>query len=96
MTEYEPNSMIKEVSWKEFRQAGLLWFINSILHTFGYAIAYDFDNREKSGFEHEPDRVYPARVKFRGFTEDLTSKGYILISEYIKENIGQLLEEAKS
>lgn len=30
--------MIERKSWEEFRNAGLLWWINMILHTFGWAI----------------------------------------------------------
>ncbi|WP_207733339.1 hypothetical protein [[Clostridium] symbiosum] len=33
--------MIERKSWEEFRNAGLLWWINMILHTFGWAITVD-------------------------------------------------------
>ena len=35
--------MINKKSWKEFRECGMLWWINMILHTMGWAITYEFD-----------------------------------------------------
>ena len=49
--------MIERKSWEEFRNAGLLWWINMILHTFGWAITVDL----KDGKIID---CYPARVKF--------------------------------
>lgn len=83
--------MIEEQSWEQFRLTGLLWFINTILHMFGWAIAIELDLVDKTHIL----RAYPARVKFRGFSEDINSEGYIKVSEYLKENIGTLLEEVK-
>lgn len=81
--------MIDKKTWKEFRQCGLLWFINMILHTFGWALVVDIDDNG------EITNCYPARVKFRGFDIDTNTKGYIAVSEYLKNNINDLTEEAK-
>ena len=36
---------MEEKTWKEFRESGLLWFVNTILHLFGWAIVvYKNDN----------------------------------------------------
>ena len=75
-------------SWEEFRDNGMLWFINSILHLFGYAIVYEFENGEIKN-------VFPARVKFRGFSEKNNTKGYQKISKYLQENINKLVEETE-
>lgn len=75
-------------SWEEFRDNGMLWFINSILHLFGYAIVYEFENGEVKN-------VFPARVKFRGFSEENNTKGYQKISKYLQENINKLVKEAE-
>jgi len=80
--------MVERKTWKEFRESGLLWWINMILHTFGWAIVFDFK-------ADEIKNAYPARVKFRGFDEKLNTDGYIRISEYIKKNAEQLLNESK-
>ena len=53
--------MVTEKSWEEFRDSGLLWFINTILHAFGWAIVVEMDKGEII-------RCYPARVKFRVFS----------------------------
>lgn len=82
------DKMIEKKSWEEFKNCGLLWFINTILHTFGWAICIELD-------EDQSVSVYPARVKFRGFSEDSQTNGYIKLSEYMKENANILLEEAK-
>lgn len=80
----------KKKKWNDFKDSGLLWFINSILHVFGWAIKYEIDLDTK-----EILSVYPDRVKFRGFSEESNTKGYINLSKYMKENAEQLLKEAK-
>ena len=36
--------MVDEKSWKEFRESGLLWFVNTILHTFGWALVAELED----------------------------------------------------
>ena len=78
--------MVEEKSWCEFRRSGLLWFINQTLHLFGWAIVLELENDEIT-------RAYPARVKFRGFSEDNNTEGYIKVTEYLKRNIDELRDE---
>ncbi|PAV30305.1 hypothetical protein CIL05_07495 [Virgibacillus profundi] len=80
--------MVNEKTWKDFRDSGLLWFINQTLHLFGWALVAEIE-------EDEIKRVYPARVKFRGFDEDTNSNGYVKLSEYLKNNIDDLHKESK-
>ena len=54
--------MVTKKTWQEFRDTGLFWWINSILHTFGWAICIELENGIITN-------SYPARVKFRGFDE---------------------------
>ena len=68
----------------------MLWWTNMILHTFGWAIFVDVNDNG------EITNAYPARVKFRGFSEKSNTEGYIKVSRYIKENIADLLEESKN
>lgn len=82
--------MITKKTWKEFRESGFLWWINMILHTFGWAIVVDIDDNG------EITDAYPARVKFRGFGEKNNTEGYIKVSQYMKENVSDLLEEAEN
>lgn len=82
--------MVTKKTWKEFRDSGFLWWINMILHTFGWAIVVDIDDNG------EITDAYPARVKFRGFGEKNNTEGYIKVSQYMKENVSDLLEEAEN
>ena len=81
--------MISKKSWEEFRNSGLLWWINMLLHTFGWAIVVKME-------EDKVVDVYPARVKYRGFEEKNNTEGYIKVSKYIKENADELLEESEN
>jgi hypothetical protein len=80
--------VVTEKSWKEFRDSGLLWWINTLLHTFGWAIVFEFDE------EGQIKRVFPARVKFRGFSEECNSEGYQKISAFMKENAKDVYNES--
>lgn len=83
------KNMLNMRSWKEFADCGLLWFINSILHLFGWAIFMKYD----AGTD-EVLSVFPARVKFRGFPEESNTRGYRQVSNYLKNNIDKLCKEA--
>lgn len=81
--------MIERKTWKEFQDAKLLWWINRILHTFGWAIVFQVeDNGEISD-------VYPARVKFRGFDEKNEEEGFIGITKHLYCNVSELLKETE-
>lgn len=82
------RKMVTRKSWNEFKNNGLLWLINSILHVFGWAIVIVIND---SG---EITDAYPARVRFRGFTEEINTAHYINISKYLKENADELYKEA--
>ncbi|MFA5317463.1 MAG: hypothetical protein WC369_08585 [Dehalococcoidales bacterium] len=86
--------MVEKKTWKEFRVSGLLWWINMILHTFGWAIVVDFEDYNKETDDGIIREVYPARVKFRGFAEKNNTEGYIKVSGYLKENSEQLEKES--
>jgi len=81
------NNMIEQRGWREFKDSKLLWWVNRSLHLFGWAIVY-----------HESDEegitVYPARVKFRGFPEDVESEGFAKLTEYLEEEASILRYEA--
>lgn len=82
------KQMVKKKTWEEFRQTGLLWFVNTILHTFGWAIVLSIE-------KGKPAEAFPARVKYRGFDQESNTKGYIKVSEYMNEEAERLLQEAK-
>ena len=81
--------MVNKKTWQEFKDAGMLWFANTILHAFGWSIVCEMENGEVIN-------AYPARVAFRGFAEHINSDGYIKLSRYMRDNANTLLEESKS
>jgi hypothetical protein len=83
--------MLTKKDWNEFRNSGLLWFTNRILHLFGWAIVVDYEDIEKGIIKE----VYPARCKFRGFETKNESEGFVKVTEYLKNNIDELLKETK-
>lgn len=73
--------------WEQFRSNGLLWFVNTILHLFGYAIILDY-NKETG----ELLNIYPEKVTCRGFSEQSNLNGYKKVTEYLEGNIDFLKE----
>ena len=60
--------MVNKISWQEFRDSGMLWWINMILYTFGLTIVFDMEDGEIK-------EVYPVRVKYRGLEKRIIRKG---------------------
>jgi hypothetical protein len=81
--------MVTKKEWSEFRSTGLLLIINQILHIFGWAIVFEMENNEIKN-------VYPARVKFRGFSNDHTDVAYKQLSRFMEDNATDLNNEAQS
>ena len=86
--------MIFEKNWEEFRATGLLLFVNMFLQIFGWTIVVSYDKDKETG-ELKDYRVYPARTKFRGFSNESQEKAYIKLSEWMNANSETLLKEAK-
>ncbi len=76
-------------TWDEFREAGMLWWINRILHTFGWSIVVSIDEYGKT------ISAFPARTKYRGFAREDEEEGYIKVSSYINSASEELVEETK-
>lgn len=81
--------MITKKSWDEFRSTGLLLIINQLLHVFGWAIVFDFNEDGKL------KEVYPARCKFRGFDNESVFKSYRNVTNYLRQNLDDLIGETK-
>lgn len=88
MNDVLENVMVTKKTWKEFQTSKLLWWINRILHTFGWAIVLE---QQEDGSITD---AYPARVKFRGFHEEAEEEGFVGLTAHIKETIDELVEEA--
>lgn len=77
------------ITWDEFRETGLLFHVNEILHPFGMAIAVQMD---KDG--HVTGTV-PLKVKYRGFSEKDQDKQHIKIANYLAANAPNFPEDIK-
>lgn len=81
---------MEKMTWEEFRSTGLLWFINRILHLFGIAIVVNVEENTEKVLD-----VYPAKVTYRGFTREVEEKGFMSVTEYMKDNGENLLRVLK-
>lgn len=82
------SNQITKKTWEEFRGAGLLWLINTTLHVFGWAIVFEFEEGSS-----QVSNVYPARVKFRGFSEEANDENLVKVTEYMVKNAQDLLND---
>lgn len=80
--------MIEKKTWNEFKDNGFLWMVNSILHLFGWCIVFIYDSETNEVLD-----VYPARCKFRGFSEDKNTENYEKLTKYLNENSNELLKD---
>lgn len=80
---------MKRISWKEFRETGLFQFANSVLHVFGMAIVISVKDGEVVD-------VYPARVAFRGFTNEDNDEMHVKIADYLAKESGNFPDEIKN
>ena len=72
------DSVIDECNWKEFRETGLLWWINRQLHLFGWSICVEVDQGKIT-------RVFPAKNECRGFSQEIETMGFAMLSSYLSE-----------
>lgn len=73
--------MINPKSWNEFRESGVFWFINSIIHLFGWVLVLEIS------IEGDIIDCYPARTKYRGFDPAINENGYKRLTEHLAGNI---------
>lgn len=77
------------MTWDEFRETGMLFHVNQMLHPLGLAIAINIgDNGEING-------TTPLRVKYRGFTEKDQDEQHIKIANYLAKNGPNFPEDIK-
>jgi hypothetical protein len=80
--------MLERRTWEQFRETGLVWWVNRLLHVFGWVLVMNFD---ESG---DLTEVYPARTAFRGFDEGTETREHLKLHKYLTHNAGQLEVEA--
>lgn len=86
------KSSVKKVKWSQFRESGLLWFINTTLHAFGFAIVLESNSINPN----DDYNAYIARTTYRGFTEKSNTTGYRKLARYMKDNSEDIYKEAVS
>lgn len=72
---------IDKRTWAEFKDTKLLWWINRSLHLFGWAIVLEVNDK------HEVINAFPAKVNFRGFSQEVETENFITLTNYLKENL---------
>ena len=82
--------MLDQKTWEEFQSTGLLWLVNTFLHTFGWTIMTQVDD------DGNIIGGVPCRTDFRGFTTDINDEGYLKVTDWLKENIDMLEEDVES
>ena len=81
--------MYEEKTWLDLQKTGLIMFINTFLHIFGWCIILEAE--DDGTFK----RAYPARTKWRGFSSDSMDRAYKKITNEMKENIDQLIKDVE-
>jgi len=77
-------AVIEHRSWDEFRNAGLIWWVNRILHVFGWAICVELDDDGKV------IDVKPAHCKWRGFESDIELEEYEKLTRHMTAEIERI------
>ena len=76
-------------NWQEFREAGLLWWVNRALHLFGWAIVVTVDDN------NEVTSALPMKVPYRGFEVGSEERGFKRLTQHLADNMPVLLENVK-
>lgn len=84
--EHEPKTRAKVEprTWEEFRESGLLWWVNRALHLFGWALCFEYPTQL-----HGDLKVYPARVDFKGFAPEVEKAQFANLEKHLKETFGR-------
>ena len=80
--------MIAPITWAQFQDIGMVWYVNLFLAVFGLAIVIKTDKKGRS-------YAQPVRTRFRGFDTDINDDGYRKISRYMEMMAPDLREEAE-
>ena len=82
--------MLDQKTWDEFQNPGLLWLVNTFLHTFGWTLMTQVDD------DGNIIGGVPCRTDYRGFTTDINDEGYLKVTDWLKENIDMLEGDVES
>lgn len=85
-TKDEYDKLNSQMSWDEFRETGLLQWVNQLLHTFGITI----EVQVKDG---SVIKAYPKRCEYRGFYRKGTEDMYIKITKFIASSVPKMMQD---
>jgi hypothetical protein len=89
---------VERRTWDEFRESGMLWAMNTILHWFGWAIVVVTDDADPSNFGGAGPVVLgaqPVRTKWRGFPAENNDRGIARLTEWMASAGPSLREDIK-
>lgn len=72
--------------WNKFRDSGMLWWTNRILHTFGWTIVYMY-SKEYNREDNELIAVFPDFTDNLGFPPEAEARGIKRFRNFIKEDM---------
>lgn len=78
---------MEEMELKEFRESGLLWYINQQLHLFGVSLTVEVS---KDG---DVRNLKPMKCSHRGFSVSANDDGYEKLTKYLGNNIEKLTKD---
>lgn len=84
----ESRPTVEPATWEQFRDAGLLWWINRGLHLFGWVIVFEVDPKTLA-----VERAYPARTAFRGFDALTEAEGFRRLTDHMLSEPDRLRED---
>jgi hypothetical protein len=79
----------RRITWEEFRNTGLLLFVNMFLHMFGFSIVISIDSSDPNS-EPKVIDVYPVKTDNRGFNSESVDKAYQRLDSYLKTGYVQV------
>jgi hypothetical protein len=83
---WDEPEMLARVAWDEFRDAGLMWWVNRQLHLFGWSLVAVVDPADPA----KTVKVYPARTEFRGFCSSAEERGFKSLTRHLHESVDEL------
>ncbi len=84
------ESSIEARTWSEFREAGMVFAANKVLHMFGWCLVFAVD--EQSGLRY----CYPARTRYRGLAPEPDRAGTQRLYRWVCDAAGSLAKETES
>lgn len=81
------ESAIEARTWNEFRESGMVYAANKVLHMFGWCLVFATD--EQSGLQY----CYPARTLYRSFALESECAGTQRLNQWMRDAAESLAKE---